>query len=118
MAKRRQTRVCTPFVNDLPLEFLKCRAFGHRWEEFVPVGKRKAEFGFRFSLLCTTCGTERHDLLDTNGFVASREYVYSDGYKLDTATNRAECRLLYHDRRAVRRLARRGKLTVEHKGKT
>lgn len=115
MAKTK--RACTPYVTDLPLEFLRCRAFGHRWEEFVPVGKRKPEFGFRFSLLCTTCGAERHDVVDTNGYVAAREYQYPDGYQLDTPTDRAECRLLYHQRRAIRRLARRDKLTVVHEGK-
>ena len=95
-------------VDTLPVDYLRCRAFGHAWEEFVPRGKRKPEFGFRFSLLCTSCTTERHDLIDTLGQVVAREYVYPDGYQLDVRTNRPEVRLFYEDRRKRGVLARRG----------
>ena len=97
-------------VDSLPVEFLRCRAFGHAWEEFVPVGMRKPEFGFRFSLLCTSCESERHDLIDVAGNVAAREYRYMPDYALDVATDRAEVRLLYEARRKRTRLARRGSL--------
>lgn len=96
----------------LPVEWLKCRAFGHAWEEFVPVGKRKPDFGFRISLLCTSCGMERHDVLDTNGNLATREYVEPDGYYGIGKWARAEFRLAYDKRRKRRTIARRGHLAV------
>jgi hypothetical protein len=110
MAKRTHLkRVIT--VDDLPVEYLHCRAFGHTWEEFVPVGMRKPEWGFRFSLLCTHCQTERHDLIDVAGNVGQREYRYMPDYQLDVATNRAEVRLMYEHKRPRSKIARRGSLS-------
>lgn len=97
-------------LSTYPTPFLKCRTFGHAWDEFVPVGKRKPEFGFRFSLLCISCGMERHDLLDVNGAVGARQYVRPEGYKLDFRLPRAEARVEFTSRR--RRVARRGDLKV------
>lgn len=98
---------------DLSTDHLKCRAFGHRWEEFIPVGMGKPEFGFRFSLLCTRCGTERHDLIDQLGQVAHRAYHYADEYELGTLEKptREDIRLHLHERK--RSVARRGKLMKE-----
>lgn len=111
MARNKKIRSVVT-VDSLPVEFLRCRAFGHAWEEFVPVGMRKPPFGFRFSLLCTSCETERHDLIDAAGNVASREYRYMPDYHLDVRTNRAEIRLMYESRRKKTRLARRGDLVA------
>lgn len=97
-------------LDGYPTPYLKCRTFGHIWDEFIPVGKRKPEFGFRFSLLCITCGSERHDLLDTNGAVAARQYVYPDGYYLGFRLVRADARVIYNQRK--RRIGRRGNLEV------
>jgi hypothetical protein len=65
-------------------EFQKCRTWGHAWEDFVPgVGeKRPASWGKRFSLLCTRCGTERHDVFDSLGQLSTRSYDYPNGYQL------------------------------------
>lgn len=98
-------------VHDLPLDYLRCRAFVHHWEEFVP-RKRKPSFGFRISLLCTSCGTERHDIIDTVGGLADRQYTYPDGYQLEAPTDKGEARLLYEKKRPRKYLARRGTLTV------
>lgn len=91
---------------DLPLEWLKCRAFGHAWDEFIPVGKRKPEFGFRISLLCTSCGMERHDVLNTYGGLATREYVAPEGYYGLGPFERAEFRVAYNTKRRRKELVR------------
>lgn len=95
-------------LRSLPLPWLKCRAFGHAWEEYVPVGKRKPEFGFRLSLSCSSCGMERHDILDTYGHLATREYVAPDGYYDIGRWPRADFRLAYYRARKGTRVARRG----------
>lgn len=91
-----------------PTEYLRCRTFGHSWEEFVPVGKRKQEHGFRFSMLCVSCGMERHDILDVNGRLNGRQYVQPDGYKLGFPLPRQEARVEFNKR--TRKRARRGTL--------
>jgi hypothetical protein len=95
---------------ELPTEWLKCRSFGHTWEEFLPVGKRKPEFGFRISLLCTTCSMERHDILDVLGNLATRDYKEPEGYYGVGQFTRAEFRVAYDQKRSTRRIARRGDL--------
>lgn len=91
-------------LEDLTLDHLRCRTFGHAWEEFVPVGMRRPSFGWRFSLLCTSCSTERHELVDTHGGIAQREYRYPEGYGLDHRPDRAEARVLYNKRRVKKHL--------------
>lgn len=99
-------------IEDLPLEFLRCRAFAHKWEEFLPFGKRRGEWGFRVSLLCTSCGTERHDTYDSLAALGARQYVYPEGYQLDVKASKEEIRLLYERRRKIKTIARRGHLEV------
>lgn len=99
-------------VYDLPVEYLRCRAFGHAWEEFVPVGMGTPSFGFRYSLRCGRCTTCRFDLIDVIGGVADRQYAYPDDYKLDQPTDRAEIRLVLsqRDRKLRERKVYRGDL--------
>lgn len=89
----------TDNLADLPTPYLKCRVFGHNWEEFIPIGMSKASFGSRYSLLCTSCGTERHDLINFHGDVGQRDYRYPDGYLLSFAVDKADCRLEYNARK-------------------
>jgi hypothetical protein len=86
-------------LSDLPLPWLKCRSFGHSWDEYRPVGKRKPSFGFRISLLCVSCTMERHDIVDTNGNLAARQYVEAEGYYDIGKWSRAEYRLAYNRKR-------------------
>jgi hypothetical protein len=65
-----------------PAEYVRCRTVGHSWDDFVPVGMRRPSFGFRLSLLCTSCGMERHDLVNTRGDVLQREYRAPDDYTI------------------------------------
>lgn len=95
-------------IDELPTEYLKCRAFAHAWDEFIPTNMRRPSFGFRFSLLCVNCGTERHDLLDTLGYLQDRGYKYPIGYQLEIKATKPECREEYHNR--TRKRARRGAL--------
>lgn len=90
-----------------PTKYLRCRTFGHAWEEFIPVGKEKG-IGFRFSLLCTACGTERHDAIDTNGQLLNRQYEHPDEYYLGYVVPRSEARMVYNKRK--RKRARRDNL--------
>lgn len=96
-----------PNLEEMPLEFVRCRTFGHAWDEFVPVGMRKPSFGFRISLVCTSCGKERHDVIDQLGQVAYRDYVDPDGYYLGYRVKRDEVRLVYEQKRSRRSLERR-----------
>jgi hypothetical protein len=38
-------------------------------------------YGWRFSLRCTRCTTERHDVIARSGHVNGRRYIYPDGYQ-------------------------------------
>ena len=62
-------------------DYLRCRTWGHAWEEFVPQGQRP-RWGELFSLRCTRCATERYDVINNLGALGSRRYVYPDGYQL------------------------------------
>jgi hypothetical protein len=61
-------------------EFVKCRSWGHEWDDFMPL-RRRAAWGTLLSLRCTRCGAERHDTIDAQGEISAREYKYPDGYK-------------------------------------
>ena len=96
-------------LESYPTQFLRCRALGHAWEEFVPVGKRGPSFGFRYSLFCPSCEKERHDIYGHTGKVIDRSYVDPEGYALPFRLSRAEARLEYFSR-TDRKIARRGSL--------
>jgi hypothetical protein len=38
-------------------------------------------YGWRLSLRCTRCTTERHDNYDFKGKLMGRRYIYPDGYQ-------------------------------------
>ncbi len=95
-------------LDSYPTHFLKCRTFGHSWEEFVPVGKRTPQAGFLFSLLCTSCGSERFDSIGVQGRLISRQYVKHPDYALGFPLTRAEAREEYQNRK--RKTVRRGSL--------
>ena len=60
--------------------FLRCRSYGHAWEEFAPIDLDAPIYGWRLSLRCTRCTMERHDNIDFKGRVMSRRYIPPPGY--------------------------------------
>lgn len=96
---------------NMRLEYERCRTYGHAWDEFLPLGKRRAGWGSRLSLRCVRCMTERHDTVDALGELSVREYVYPDDYRLgaDETPTRAAMRLdlLKRNRAQARDRARR-----------
>jgi hypothetical protein len=70
------TRIDTP----LDQTYVRCRSYGHAWDEFSPVDMYAPMYGWRLSLRCIRCQTERHDNMDFQGRVMGRRYIYPDGY--------------------------------------
>jgi len=69
---------------DVPSEasYQMCRTVGHAWDPFYPVTDKPA-MGWRLSLRCTRCTSERHDLISpTTGDVLQRLYAWPDDYRL------------------------------------
>ena len=91
---------------DRPDQFVRCRTVGHAWQDFVPVGMRRPLFGWRLSLRCTSCATERHDLVNAVGDVLTREYRYPGDYQMrGGAPTRADVRVELARRGSVMRIA-------------
>ena len=86
---------------------VRCRTYGHGWEEFTPLRRVRSSFGERLSLLCVRCGTQRHDVVSwVDGSVLDRQYAYPEGYHLAEKVTRSEFRTaLLHRRRAEARRA-------------
>lgn len=63
-------------------ELLRCRDIGHHWEEnFGGYERRRgAPWGTRRILLCTSCGMERNELVNTQGEAMSRHYDRPNDY--------------------------------------
>jgi hypothetical protein len=68
--------------------YLKCRSYGHAWDEFNPIDLDAPVYGWRLSLRCLRCHTERHDNLDYKGMLMARRYIYADGYSIKHAPER------------------------------
>lgn len=68
----------------MQIEYQKCRAFHHSWDEFIPGpgDARPAPYGRGFSLRCDRCTAQRHDTFDAYGNLSSRKYVYPSGYEV------------------------------------
>jgi len=93
--------------DDLTAAVVRCRTYGHAWDEFAPVGMDDPAYGWRLSLRCIRCTTERHDVIDTIGAVSERRYIHPDGYDLATGTDhrltRPEYRQMLYERIRNRR---------------
>lgn len=93
-------------LTDLQLAFVRCRTYGHSWDEYTPLTRPSRVFNWQTHLRCTRCQTQRHDSYNARGEVEQREYVYPDGYSLAEKMTRAEFRLEL--RRRARADARTG----------
>ncbi len=82
-------------------QMLRCRVVGHQWDDFYPTNLSPPAFGWRLSLRCARCTTERHDLISfREGDVLAREYRYVDGYqqRRDERLDRPELRMALYER--------------------
>jgi hypothetical protein len=61
--------------------FVRCRTYNHAWDEFAPLDLQPPWYGWRLSLRCIRCATERHDNYDFKGQIMGRRYLYPDGYQ-------------------------------------
>jgi hypothetical protein len=68
---------------DVQIEvFVRCRTYNHAWDEFNPIDLESPSYGWRLSLRCIRCSTERHDTIAFGtGQMLSRRYIYPDGYQ-------------------------------------
>ena len=62
--------------------FVRCRTYSHAWDEFYPIDMEAPWYGWRLSLRCMRCGTERHDnIAHGTGQMMGRRYMYPEGYQ-------------------------------------
>lgn len=58
--------------------FLRCRTYGHSWDEWTQTGTlKKADLTLR----CVRCGTGQYDDIDPSGNVERRSYEYPSDYE-------------------------------------
>ena len=62
-------------------DFVRCRTYNHAWDQFYPIDLEPPWYGWRLSLRCLRCQTERHDNYDFKGQIMGRRYFYPDGYQ-------------------------------------
>jgi|SRR5215467_4339190 len=60
--------------------YVRCRSYGHAWDEFVPIDLDPPVYGWRLSLRCIRCTMERHDNLAFSGALMARRYIPPTGY--------------------------------------
>jgi hypothetical protein len=95
MPRKRTTAIVGGDRVGIDQGMLRCRTYGHSWDEFYPDNLGTPMFGFRLSLRCTRCTTERHDVIDHIGQVGQRRYIYAPDYQMgrDELPTREELRL-------------------------
>jgi hypothetical protein len=99
MARKRTTSIVGGDRVGLDVAMLRCRTYGHAWDEFFPDNLGVPMFGWRLSLRCARCYSERHDIIDRNGAVGQRRYIYADDYHVarDETPTREQMRLSLFD---------------------
>jgi hypothetical protein len=70
--------------------FIRCRTYNHAWDEFFPIDMETPWIGWRLSLRCVRCQTERHDVIDFKGAMMQRRYIYPDGYQTPKGEEKKE----------------------------
>ena len=62
--------------------FDACRTYSHAWDRFNPIDMDAPWYGWRLSLRCLRCGSERHDnIAYGTGEIMGRRYIYAEGYQ-------------------------------------
>jgi hypothetical protein len=101
LARARTTSIPGGDRTGLDQGMTRCRIYGHAWEEFYPDNLGTPLYGWRLSLRCTRCTTERHDTIDHIGQISQRRYIYADGYQTEPGEekpSREEMRLTMFNR--------------------
>lgn len=69
-------------------DFEMCRTIGHAWDDYNAEQERPLA-GWRFSLRCTRCTCERHDVISRlTGSILGRRYLWPEGYRLERGSER------------------------------
>lgn len=104
MPRKRTTAIVGGDRVGLDQAMLRCRVYGHAWDEFYPDNLGTPMFGWRLSLRCIRCTAERHDTIDHIGQVGQRRYIYPEGYQMerDETPTRQEMRQQMFTRVKVR----------------
>jgi hypothetical protein len=82
MPRHRTTAIVGGDRVGIDKAMLRCRIYGHAWDEFYPDDLGVPLYGWRLSLRCTRCTTERHDVIDHIGQVGQRRYIYAPDYQM------------------------------------
>jgi hypothetical protein len=107
-------------LTKMPPTFVRCRTFGHAWDDVDPTDAEQDDFdllwsGNDYDLLvtaCPRCSMRRLDVVGEYGALRSRRYQYPEGYlmaKGDTRPKRAEFRVQLLANRLAAMKAKRGK---------
>lgn len=83
--RRRRGDVLSQWAAKLPESYLLCRDLGHVWQPFR-ASYDKAANGYRRTLRCSRCKTERSQILNLDGVVRSGYYAYDDDYRAPAGT--------------------------------
>lgn len=79
----------------MPPTFVRCRTFGHAWDDVNPTEAEQDDhnllFGSDIPLIvteCHRCGMRRHDVVGLQGNLVQRRYEYPTGYLLPKGEHR------------------------------
>lgn len=64
-------------------DILKCKSWGHSWDQYPGSPLDRPRYGVREMLRCTRCGTERHTVYSpiTGERYGNYVYIYPASYK-------------------------------------
>lgn len=109
-------------LTKLPPTFVRCRTFGHAWDDVDPTDAEATDFDILWGGMtdevdllvthCPRCTMRRLDVVGTHGNLRSRRYVYPEGYlipKGDHRPKRAEFRVQLLANRLAMAKRNRGK---------
>lgn len=87
----KQVRLVVVKGGERPSEaqYALCKTINHSWDRVDNPELPAPDIGWRLSLRCIRCQSERHDLISpVTGEVMARRYVYPDGYLTPKGTGR------------------------------
>jgi hypothetical protein len=100
-AARGDTRTAEQFAATLPDKVLHCRELGHVWRPSTVTFDELAR-AYDRRLRCTSCRTERIQVLDSRGHVIQNSYKYPDGYLAKDVDRVGQSRDVYRVEAVVR----------------